>query len=182
MATEKKERLLTPVGEAKWAHVHIPKEPFAGDKDKGKKYSIDVVFDPTDPAWKAWGADIKSRAPGGKGVPIKQEKDEGDNPTGRYFSTFKTGEQYPPRVFDKYGKEIPKDVLIGNGSKVRVSFTPATYEGFGGGLTLYLSAVQVLELVEYKGRSADAYGFDVEQESTRAELPPGVPPEDELPF
>jgi len=177
---EKKQRFTTPIGEAKWAHVHKPKAPFAGAEDKGMKYMIDIVFDPKDPAWAKWGADLRAMSQGLK-LPIKKEVDENDVPTGRLFVTFKTGEKYPPGVFDKYGKTIPDSVMIGNGSKARVAYTVNAYDGFGGGINLYLSAVQIVELVEYKGRTADAYGFEVEP------APAGAPPssaasEPDLPF
>ena len=41
---EKRERKLTPIGEAKWAHLDKPKAPYQG---KGEpKYQLDVIFDP----------------------------------------------------------------------------------------------------------------------------------------
>lgn len=178
-----KERLVTPVGEAKWAHLTKPKPPFKGDKEKGAKYQIDVVFDPADPAWKAWASDIKVRSKkAGKNVPIRPELDADNQPTGRYMATFKTGEQYKPQVFG-----LPEGQMVGNGSKVRVSFTPAAYEGFGGGVTLYLNAVQVVELVAYQPNSPSAYGFDP---ASTHPIPlaadewedAGPIPEDETPF
>lgn len=170
MSEKKKlERLITPVGEAKWAHVHTPKKPYM---EKGEpKYQIDVVFEATDPAWQAWGADVmaklkalptqkdKDGKPMAKQMPIKKEVGEDDKPTGRFFVTFKTGSKFKPGLFDRFGKEIPENVLIGNGSKVKVNYSPDTFDAFGGGLVFYLNAVQVLELVEYKPSTADAYGF-----------------------
>jgi len=164
--SEKKQQYRTPVGFAMWAWLNKPKPPFGGDADKGAKYMIDVCFDRTDPKWKEWGAEFKraAEAVGGVGVklPIKQEIGEDEQPTGRMQISFKTSEKFKPDVFDKFGKKIPENVLLGNGSKVRVAYTINKYDGFGGGINLYLSAVQVVELVEYQGRSAEAYGFDVE--------------------
>lgn len=166
MADNKKPRLITPVGFAKWAWLTKPKAPFAGDADKGAKYMIDVCFSPDDPVWKTWGGEMKraAEALGGAGIklPIKKDTDENDQPNGRLYLTFKTGEKFKPGVFDRYGQPIPENVMIGNESKVRVAFTMNHYEGFGGGINLYLSAVQVVDLIEYKGRGATAYGFDVE--------------------
>lgn len=181
---EKKQRFITPVGEAKWAWLHKPKAPYQGDAEKGSKFMIDVCFDTVkDPAWAKWGADLRAMANGLK-LPIKKEMDENDQPTGRLFVTFKTGEKYPPGVFDRYGKTIPESVMIGNGSKVRVSYTVNHYDGFGGGINLYLSAVQVVDLVEYKGRSAEGYGFTAEPLPQGAAASAGGPPpaEDDLPF
>jgi hypothetical protein len=171
MATEQNKRLLTPVGFAKWAHVHTPKEAFR-DKDgraKGEpKYQIDVCFTADDPAWKQWASELSAAVKAlpvqidkntGQPLPhqaaIKRELDIEDNPTGRYYVTFKTGEKFKPGVFDKFGVPIPENILIGNESKVRVAYTTMEYAAFGGGIALYLNAVQVLELVEYKAQTAE---------------------------
>ncbi len=190
--SEKKENILTPIGEAKWAHVQTPKQPFKDERGVSKgdpKYQIDVVFDPKDTEWARFTeavkrrldalpqqVDKKTQKPIEKQDPIKYELDDNDRPTGRMYVTFKTGEKFQPGVFNKYGEAI-KD-KVGNGSKVRVSFTPVPYEAFGGGLALYLNAVQVLELVEFGTRSAASYGFETEappddfgQRSPESELP-----------
>lgn len=181
---EKKPRFVTPIGEAKWAWLHKPKAGFAGDPNKDPKFMIDLVFDPKEPAWAKWGVDLRQMSNGLK-LPIKKEMDDHEQPTGRLFVTFKTGEKYPPGVFDKYNQPIPESVLVGNGSKVRVAYTVNQYDGFGGGINLYLSGVQVVDLVEYKGRGAEGYGFTAEPMPAGA--PPGMmaPPqtqEDDLPF
>jgi hypothetical protein len=172
---EKKERFLTPMGEIKWAHVHKPQPPFKGDPSKGAKYTVDLVFSVEDPAWKEWASKLKAKVDAlpeqvdkktgevlRKQIPIKRELDESDKPTGRFYATFKTGEQYRPGVFDRYKRAIPETVMIGNGSKGRVSYVESPYDGFGGGIALYMNAIQVWDLVEYQSRSADSFGFDGE--------------------
>lgn len=177
--SEKKSRLLTPAGFAKWPHLHVPKEPFRekDGKPKGEpKYMIDVCFTAEDPAWKTWAGELTAAikalpvqtdkhtgTPIPKQMPIKRELDVDDKPTGRYYVTFKTGEKFKPGIFDRFGVPVPESVLIGNESKVRVSYTPSEYTAFGGGIALYLNAVQVLELVEYQSSNAAAYGFEVEE-------------------
>jgi hypothetical protein len=174
---EKNSRLLTPVGFAKWAHVHTPKAAFQEKDGKAKgepKYMIDVCFSADDPAWKEWASNLKAMivalpqlvdkhtgSPIPKQMPIKRELDIDDKPTGRFYVTFKTGEKFKPPVFDKFGYAIPETVLVGNESKVRVSYTPVPYEAFGGGVALYLNAVQVVELVEFGNNTADSYGFEI---------------------
>lgn len=176
--SEKKNRLLTPVGFAKWAHIHTPKAAFMEKDGKPKgdpKYMIDVCFSPDDAGWQEWAGNLKAiiktlpaqidkhtGAAIPKQMPIKRELDVDEQPTGRYYVTFKTGEKFKPPVFDKFGVVIPETVLVGNDSKVRVSYTPVEYTAFGGGIALYLNAVQVIELVEYKAQVASAYGFEVE--------------------
>ncbi len=179
---EKMKRLLTPVGFAKWAHVHTPKAPFQEKDGKAKgdpKYMIDVCFSANDPEWITWAGALKAAimalpaqtdkhtgSPIAKQMPIKRELDIDEQPTGRYYVTFKTGEKFKPPVFDRFGIAIPESILIGNESKVRVAYSPAEYLAFGGGIALYLNAVQVIELVEYRASTADAYGFEVETSAT----------------
>ncbi len=156
----KKERKTTPVGFAKWAHIHKPKKPFQGVGNP--KYMIDVIFDPKDPAWNAWAKSLSEAVKkAGKNSPLKKELDSNDEPTGNYYVTFKTSDKFPPTVFDKRGK-VMEGVKIGNGSKVRVAYIENEYTSFGGGINLYLNAVQVQELVEFGSHTAEGYGFDVE--------------------
>jgi hypothetical protein len=185
---EKKERINTPIGFAKWAHVNEPKPGFnPGDKPK---FQIDVCFPGDDPEWKAWASELVARvnalpakidkATGEKikhKTPIKRELDKADQPTGRFYVTFKTGAQFQPGVFDKAGNRM-EGVAIGNESRVRVNYTPAEYDGFGGGITLYLNAVQVVELVPYAKQTAEAYGFEVDK--TQASKPSND--DSDLPF
>lgn len=194
---EKKKKLLTPVGFAKWAHVHTPKEPFKDKNGKTQgepKFMIDICFSPEDPAWKVWASELKSAVNAlpvqidkrsgetiPKQMPIKREFDSSEKPTGRFYVTFKTGSQFKPGIFDNYGNPISETISIGNESKVRVAYMLSEYEAFGGGIALYLNAVQVIELVEYKSQSAMSYGFSVEQAPpATARLNQNL--EDDLPF
>ena len=158
----KKENRVSPLGEAKWAHVHEPKAPFEGQGDS--KYMIDIVFEKGG-EWDDLGKEVAKEVKdnGYANMPIKPENTKEGEPTGRFFITFKTGEQYPPKVFDKFGQIMSSDILVGNGSTVRVSYTKDTYKGFGGGVIFYFNAVQVVDLVEYKGGSAEDFGFPVEE-------------------
>lgn len=182
---EKKQQITTPIGEAMWAHVYKPRAFQSGGKDQGApKYSIEVYFDPNDPKWKEWCVQVRNV---GKGtIPIKWEENEQEQRTGRLYASFKTGEKFKPSLFDRYGKPLPDGVMIGNGSKVRVNYSPNAYDGFGGGVNLYLNAVQVLDLVEYKSRDAKGFGFEAEPEPAGAPTAAaGGPPtaeEDDLPF
>jgi hypothetical protein len=59
-----------------------------------------------------------------------------------------------PKLFDADKK--PLDELIGNGSKVKIQFNPYDWEYAGKtGKSLDFQAMQVLELVEYEGRTPD---------------------------
>lgn len=197
MSTKPKlDRLKTPVGEAKWAHVHKPKDGYK-DPETGAqgppKYQIDIYFDPEkDPDWKAWLKGVmgqfaalpqqkdKDGDPIKKKKPLNRELDENDKPTGRLYATFKTGADFRPGVFDKFKRVIPETVLIGNGSKVRVNYSPNVFEGFGGGINFYLNAIQVMDLVEYQTKNADTYGFDGEEPPTEIDGQPAD--SDNVPF
>ena len=170
--TEKRVTKISPIGEAKWAHVQEPKAPFAGDSNKGAQYMIDVVFSLDDPAWAGWLADLKkvvtalpqqTNPDTGEKIPhqslLHKEKNEAGEPTGRFYFTSKTSAKYKPGLFDAKRNPLPDGTLIGNGSKVRVAYTENVYEAFGGGVNLYLEGVQVLKLVEFQRRSAAALGF-----------------------
>jgi len=177
----KKETKLSPLGEAKWAHIHEPKPPYQGKGDP--KFEIDVVFEKGG-EWDAIGKEVAtiSKENGFEQMPIKKEKDKEGEYTGRFFIRFKTGEQYPPKVFDKFGQIIGPETLVGNGSTVRVAYTMAEYSAFGGGITFYLQAVQVDDLVEYKGNSATDFGFPVEEGSNPFLDSKQEPDQDDVPF
>jgi hypothetical protein len=180
MATEKKikrERKISPAGEAKWAHIQTPKQGYDdGNGPKGEpKYMIDIVFDPTDPAWSAWMAELKAKILAlppqinratGEAIPrqalLKRELDSSDHPTGRLYFTAKTSAKFKPGLFDARREPFPDGTLVGNGSTVKIAYTENEYTAFGGGINLYLEAVQVLRLVEFGGRSAADYGFAAE--------------------
>lgn len=175
--SEKREKFISPVGEARWAHVHFPKAAFVDDRGIAKgspRYQIDVYFDSTDPEWAIWAKNVMDRLRAlpeqidknsgnvvNKQTPIKKEFDENNAPTGKYYATFKTSDKFKPGVFNIYGQAIPETILIGNGSKVKVNYSANEYSAFGGGINFYLNAIQVVELVEYASKTAEAYGFDV---------------------
>jgi hypothetical protein len=96
------------------------------------------------------------------------EEDENGELTGRIrvkFKTFakdKNGEKKsPPMVVDAKKNILTRPPLIGKGSKVRVAFFPAFYANPKDkrfGVTFYLNAVQIVELVTHTGGGgADAF-------------------------
>lgn len=186
MADSKKIRYTTPVGEARWAHLHKPRAFQENGRDQGEpKFSIEVYFDPASPEWKEFCGKLKAAT--SKPLPFKWEKDgvTGEK-TGLLYASYKTGEKYKPNMFDRYGQPMAEAARVGNGSKVRVAFVPNEYTSFGGGVNFYLNAVQVVDLVEYQTQDAKGYGFDAEPMpagaamATAGSLPPQA--EDDLPF
>lgn len=68
-----------------------------------------------------------------------------------------------PGIFDAAGHALMNG-SIGGGSRMKVSaeLVPYFTDLVGAGITLRLKAVQVIELVEYTGKTADKYGFKAE--------------------
>ena len=103
---------------------------------------------------------------------------ETEEPTGYVLFRFKTKASYTNRqgetkerkipVFDSMQQPVKLKDEPGYGSIVRVNFTPAPYfvsSSGNAGLTLYLNAVQILQLKEGGVRSAADYGFDMEDDA-----------------
>jgi len=84
----------------------------------------------------------------------------------------KTGESYKqrPALFDSELKPInPEDTNIWGGSILRVSYQPYPWftPALGAGVSLRLKSVQVKELVEGSGQSAEDSGFEKVQGYTQ---------------
>jgi hypothetical protein len=84
------------------------------------------------------------------------------------------------KVFDAQGVLIENLPNIGNGSKLKVAFNPVGTVVKGEFyLTLWMNAVQLLELLEFNP-DGGSYGFDKEEGSYEAdnEVPDEDPDED----
>lgn len=72
-----------------------------------------------------------------------------------------------PKLFDAKGRALPDDApAIWGGSVLKVAAKAVPYympKENEVGTTLYLEAVQVIELVSGSGRTAEAYGFGAEE-------------------
>lgn len=75
--------------------------------------------------------------------------------------------------YDAGGKAIPDDVEVWGGSKVKVAFEirPFYTAKVGAGVSLRLRAVQVIDLVSRRPRTADAFGFSPEDGYTAPDAP-----------
>ena len=70
-----------------------------------------------------------------------------DKKTGELTLKASSGEKYPPALLDAKGREVPRaKVEVGGGTIAKVDVTAAYYEGFGGGINLYMNFVQIIEL------------------------------------
>jgi len=122
-------------GKALWAKVFTPDTKF------GPKYTIDLIISKKD--YDALGKITTN------GLKINEQ--------GEHVAKFKTAAVWKdgkpkdsPRVVGPDGK-APFTQDIGNGSVVNVAYEPYEYKAYGGGVTLTLSGVQVLEHVVYDG-------------------------------
>lgn len=111
-------------------------------------------------------------------LPIKEELDEDDDPTGRIIvgpfkmrakGITKDGREWERQcpVFDGAGKPIDTEkVPIWGGSIVNVCFYIDTFytAALGAGVSLKLEAVQVLELRSGKDKTAASFGFSTDGE------------------
>lgn len=170
----KKNIYRTKEGTAFYPYLRTP-ETFEG-KEIG--YSIKLMMSQENTAkFKAFLAkelekasqdpEFKGKSFANANMGISEDKD------GNELFKFKTKASYTNRngeefkktlpVFDAFGKPVPEDINVGHGSVVVVAFSTKAYWKNKNmkGLTLYLEAVQVLELKEGYGAggSADEFGF-----------------------
>ena len=155
---------ITPIGTAEWAKVIEPGEAY--ERENPPEWTISLVLDPQDPEHAQFLAQIEdwygelhgSNPPAERGWPFRDHKDENGNLDGLIDVRFKRntvsakGNAVPaPVIVDAKKNRWDPEVLIGNGSKVKVGFT---YYGWTrnrrSGISLDLGAVQVLDLVPYE--------------------------------
>jgi hypothetical protein len=125
-------------GQGYYAFLHQP------DKGNvkyriGPSYKIDLVVD----------AESKKKAEA-LGLKVKKatEKIPGDYVSIRSKVDPNKPDRAPPKVMDSKRNAIPKEILVGNGSEVRVRILPFKY---GEGLiTPILKEVMVTKLVKYQ--------------------------------
>lgn len=190
MTKEKKPLYVTDVCEARWIWLHQPDtRPYKG-QPVPPRYRVSLVYDGNSPEWQtfqkqldAWAdeaeeafrvANPRKRGSVPRLVPYQPEVDNNDNETGFYVVAFQrraafadksTGKDVAVRVpiFDAKGKPFPEDQIVGNGSRLRVSYTVRPYAtNLACGITLDIKAVMVHEVNDRPARGAQHYGFDVE--------------------
>lgn len=189
-----RELIVSPRGEALWAKVLG--EPTAYE-DNPKAWTVSLLLDPNDPETIAFverlekafedfhGAKAKVAA---HGWPFGDEtiKDEKGRPvpTGKVKFNFKRKQETArgaikdaPVVVDSKKNLWPEEQLIGNGSKIKVAFTPWPWSGPSGkGMSLELESLQVVELVSYS-KEAVTEAF-AEEDGYVVEKPAEVPFDD----
>lgn len=187
---EKFKRIITPKGEAFWAHLVTP-EVYNGEE---VGYTVKVKFNKADTDKLV--AKIEEEfeefqgSPDQKGHKFSKEPSLGfaEDKNGDIMFKFKANSSYTDRrtgekvarkavmVFDAKKNRMKGDV--GNGSVIicAISLIPYWISTKVNGIKLQLEAVQVISLQEYGTQNADAFGFDAEEGYVAADA------EDENPF
>lgn len=102
-----------------------------------------------------------------------------------------SGEDYPPMLTDAKGREVPRSkVKVGGGTVAKVDVTVNYYDGFGGGINLYMNYVQIIELKkrghdiqEEEGFSYDGDDADDDGDDIGAPARPSIDEDDDnIPF
>lgn len=123
------------------------------------------------------------------GQPTGQLPWKKDKKTGELTLQVTSGEKYPPGLLDAKGNEVPRSkVQVGGGTIAKVGVTPNVYDGFGGGVNLYMNFVQILDLkakqrysVEaeagftYSGDGDDAGGEDLDDTPSDNDMDDDIP-------
>ena len=131
-------------GVAYWASVTSPNTRFE------PVYSVDLVVDPT------VADDFENRGFKVKSLVVNNEE-VGKAITIKRKVNGKKGSRPAPKLFNKNKEQI--DVLVGNGSKVKVQYDEWEIDNtFGHFKGLDFQAMQVLDLVSFK--SEDGSEFD----------------------
>ena len=165
-----KEIMYTPFAPCMWAFLQEPKIDKDGEYDDAYQINIVLGHDTHADLLKQIG--LLHKAAGGKvivgekGHPIKHHKTKNEDGTytkvpNMYEVRFKTKAEYAPlgiTTLDSSKKVIFRDKnFVANGSVVSVAWSFSNYNNKGNkGVSLFLNAVQIKELIEWTG------SFDVE--------------------
>lgn len=161
-----REIIVSPLGTAEWAKVIEPGEAY--EEGNPPEWTIDLVLDPGRVGQhydfiaqiEAWFSELhgaKARV-AERGWPFRDHTDANKQPDGLTVVRFKRntiskkGNQVPPPVIvDAKKRPWDRQLLIGNGSKIKIGFSYYGWERKGQfGISLDLAAVQVLDLVPYE--------------------------------
>ena len=130
---------VSPVGIAEFCWLEKPQPPF--DDGGQAKYNVTLAVNPDEPAVKEWVLGIKALTKLDKGWPWKIDEESGNLFV--RFASYK-----PVTIVDSKRQPLSAGIFPGSGSELRIAYTVNEYKGFGGGINLYLNAVQVIKLVE----------------------------------
>ena len=175
---------VSPIGMAKYAWLNKADTKFA--KDGKGDFKVRVLIEDTE-ANRAWCAAVEAEGKAfakAQGIKLKktakvpfifpEDVDEDDfipDPdTGKAAYDedhrgkiwFETKSKFKPGLIDSKKQELPEDVLVMSGDKVRIKFALNPYEGLGSGINFRLKVAQLIEKnTTFSGeRRVDTSGFD----------------------
>lgn len=183
---------VTPAGKALWPRLNSPDTKFNAegvyktDLVLGDEESADLRASIDDLADTAWKDAIEKETDKKKQSALKRytyappyfpEEDDDGAETGNFVFRFKTkaknkdGSKKQLPLVD--AKKKPVGEIVGSGSTLKIAFSPSGYQMSSSktyGTTLYLNAVQVLDLVKPAGGGVSAFdeedGFESEEAPT----------------
>ena len=113
-----------------------------------------------------------------------------DKKTGELTLQATSGEKYPPALLDAKGNELPRAKFqVGGGTIAKVNVTTNVYDGFGGGLNLYLNFVQITDFKakqRFQVEAEDGFTYTGDDDEgpadTSAPEAPDTDMDDDIPF
>ena len=160
------DRVVSPSGKVTWAYIERPNTKFSEEGEYQLAFTIPrkeaKKFMATIDEW----MESSQKESGAKKMADPPYKEDGDDVLFKFkqkpFFKSKNGEKRKATIRLIDAKLNPYNVSIGRGSDVKVSFRPAFWTVQGGaGVTLYMDAVQVINLIPYNPISD--MGFEEEE-------------------
>ena len=160
------DRVVSPKGKVAWAYLERPNTKFSDEgeyqlaftmlRKEAKKFMAQID---------GWMDDSQKES-GAKKLADPPYKEDGDDVLFKFkqkpFFKSKNGEKRKVTIRLIDSKLNPCNVSVGRGSEVKVSFRPVAWTVQGGaGITLYMDAVQVINLIPYNPISD--MGFETEE-------------------
>lgn len=167
MAKEKKLNVILPAGIARFPNLWVPRAFSKPGQAPGKpKYETGIVYEGKNlakveaiykDAWVKFGMDEEDFK-----SPIKKDKKDKSI---RYINAH-SSDKYKPPVFDSKNRPVAQE--FGGGSTIVLDVTLKPYDGFGGGITTYINAVQVRDFVAGGGFNGPRFdtiedGFEADE-------------------
>ena len=139
--------ITTPIGIARFPHL---KEPDTHGQFADNKYKVGIILSKTELA------EIKKKLIELTGLNEKNQFPIGADKQDESIQFLKIKSKRKPLIMDANRQQLPEDMDIGGGSKIRavVEVYPYTAQGVKG-VALRMKSIQVIELVERKGQDFD---------------------------
>jgi hypothetical protein len=173
------DRVVSPRGKVTWAYIERPDTKFSDEGEYRLAFTI-----PREDAKKFMAQidewmDLSLKESGAKKQAEPPYTEDGDDVLFKFkqkpFFKSKNGEKRKVTIRLIDSKLNPCSASVGRGSEVKVSFRPVTWMVQGGaGVTLYMDAVQIINLIPYNPVADMGFeeeeGFEDSSDSTSLEF------------